>query len=59
MFLSVMMMLITYSLWSLIRSESESGAHPLVAAFSFHLAGREILLPQAFVPANYTCCYSA
>lgn len=57
-FLNKMMILITYSLWSLIRSESESRAHPPVAAFSFHLAGRKILLPQAFVPTNYTCCYS-
>ncbi len=57
-FLNKMMILITYSLRSLIRSESERRTHPLVAALSFHLAGRKILLPQAFVPTNYTCCYS-
>ena len=47
----------TCHLWSLIGFESESGAQPLVAAFSFHLAGREIFLPEAFVPTDYACCH--
>lgn len=53
-----MVIFITYSLWSLIRSESESRAHPTVATFSFHLTGREIFLPQAFVPTNFTLVQS-
>lgn len=56
MFTITLMILVIFSLWSLIGSERESGAQPLVAAFSFHLAGREIFLPQAFVPTDYACC---
>lgn len=38
--------------------ESESCTHPLVVAFGFHLAEREICLLQAFVPSHYTRWHS-
>lgn len=57
MFTITLIILVIFSLWSLIGFESESRAQPLVAAFSFHLAGREIFLPEAFVPTDYACCH--